>query len=335
MLFPVLLAGGIGSRLAPLSSLEFPKQFFRLPGYELSMFQLAAEEAQSFAPIGCIICKDNHAARVMQELEEINFLPPQMILEPVSCGTAFAMCVMALYAASCSPDAVLWALPCDHIRSPSLGMKQQLPRAIKLAEQGKLVLLGIPPSSADSGFGYIISKEDTVSGAMNVERFIEKPSAEKALEFMREGNVYWNSGMFIVRADVVIKLMGEHAQHILAAAEAALLNATSQNRATLLDKASYEGLQSEAFDTAILEKMPDMALLPLMAEGWTEMGTWPRLLAWWEKNAPAEKSWDFGEGKKVERVVGGAKNLTRGITEENWKIDTASTPIRAAKIIHK
>lgn len=307
-LFIVLLAGGIGSRLAPLSQNHLPKQFLALPGQDKSLLQQAAQEALSLVPAERVVTVGmvEHAGLLRDQLAAIDpVLSENILLEPCGRGTAAAACVAALYVQKAAPGAVLWLLPCDHARMAPLALRDYLPM-VKDNAADAILLFGVKPYSADAGYGYVRTASGNASPVLDVVEFVEKPPAEKIHDLLENGDIWWNSGMFVMRAHRLLTLLAADLPDMLEDCRAASDTGSHHGGATYLDIGIYSSMKAQSLDVGIMEKAPNLKLAPL-SEGWADIGTWPRLLAWWNHYAPHHPHWDFGAGKKVFRPTAAGK----------------------------
>ncbi len=274
MLTPVVLSGGSGTRLWPLSRELYPKQLLPLVG-ERTMLQetlLRLEGIGTAAPI--IVCNDAHRFLVAEQLRQLAIAPQAIILEPAGRNTAPAIALAALKS---SPDALLLVLPADHVIRDLKAFHAALQTAQPAARAGKLVTFGIVPSMPETGYGYI--KQAATGGAAGVfpiERFIEKPDLARAQDFLAAGGYYWNSGMFLFRADRYLEELGKHAPDIAAAADVAVKLAKPDLDFVRVDKAAFESCRSDSIDYAVMEKTGDAVVVPLAA-GWSDVGSWAAL----------------------------------------------------------
>lgn len=290
-LYVMLLAGGIGSRLAPLSTPEHPKQFLHLPGADESLLQQTARCALELTSAERIITVTyaHFAEKVAAELAQVDVgLTQHVLLEPDGAGTAAAAAVAALKALSLDKDAVLWLLPCDHARQPCLQLPALKPDVIRLASQHHIVTFGVKASQPDSGYGYL-----TAHGHQ-VKRFSEKPDVALAAQLLDEG-AHWNSGMFAFLASDFIARMTQLDDALLSQCRRALANGQKHEEGYQLCD-SYTAIRPQSIDVAVMEKTDRLAMLKL-ADGWADVGTWPRLTEWWLTHAPHIPTWDFNAGQ--------------------------------------
>jgi mannose-1-phosphate guanylyltransferase/mannose-6-phosphate isomerase len=282
MLTPVILSGGAGTRLWPLSRELYPKQLLALIG-ERTMLQQTAlrlEGLAATAPV--VVCNEAHRFLVAEQLRQINIEPRAMLLEPFGRNTAPAIALAAhaaLRSAGSDPqaDPILLVLPADHVIRDVPAFQKAVRVALSAAEQGKLVTFGIVPNAPETGYGYIQrSKGETADGVHPIARFVEKPSAEKAAQFVQSGEYYWNSGMFLFRARRYLKELESFAPEIAKVCASAAAAAKSDLDFTRIDPKVFEACPSDSIDYAVMEKTRDAVVVPLDA-GWSDVGSWAAL----------------------------------------------------------
>lgn len=278
-LYPVLLSGGSGTRLWPLSRATFPKQFLKLPPAAVStLFQETALRfagRQGFAdPI--VVCSEAHRFIVTEQLEDVDCTASEILLEPAGRSTAPAVTVAALAISKIDRDGVMVVMPSDHVISDLEALRERVASAAEFARQGKFVLFGIPPSSPCTGFGYIEKGAPlpALHGEGNeVASFIEKPDFETASGLVERGNHYWNSGIFVLSATACLKEVQRLHPEILDGCQKAYKNARVDLGFTRLEPESFEKLPTISLDHAVMEESPAAAVLRLEA-GWTDIGSW-------------------------------------------------------------
>lgn len=299
-IFPVILSGGSGTRLWPLSRSMYPKQFIRFFSGQNNSFLAAAlmrlKADAGFAP-PILLCNNDHRFLVREEIERANIKPRAIILEPVGRNTAPAIAVAALAALRENPGAVLAVMPSDHVVRDDTRFVEGVKRAAKVAATGKLVLFGIKPTEAHTGYGYIKQGnpiEGFNGGAYNVESFAEKPDRATAEKYLASGNYYWNSGIFVLNARTYLEEVARLEPQILEAARASLAKATDDLGFVRLDKTSFAQSPNISIDYAVMEKTVTAAMLPLDV-GWNDVGSWSSL---WEI-APRDDKGNFIQGDAV------------------------------------
>jgi len=273
-ILPVILSGGSGTRLWPLSRESYPKQFLPLTG-ELTMLQATWHRV---APIAgrapLVIANEEHRFVAAEQLQQVGAHPQAIMLEPIGRNTAPAIAVAALEATRDGDDALLLVLPSDHVISDEKAFQAAVLEAAKAAREGKLVTFGIVPASPETGYGYIKAAAGT--GTRAVERFVEKPDLATAKGYVASGEYFWNSGMFLFKASRYLEELGKHNPAILEATRAAWAGAKRDADFVRLDKEAFKSVPSDSIDYAVMEKTTDAAVLPLAA-GWSDVGSWTAL----------------------------------------------------------
>ena len=283
MLLPVIMAGGTGSRLWPLSRELYPKQFISLHG-ENSMLQetvnrLSGVEAR--APL--VICNEEHRFLVAEQLRQINKLSHNIILEPVGRNTAPAIALAAINAVEQGDDPVLLVLAADHVIDNRAAFHDAIKTATNYAKQGHLVTFGIVPTGPETGYGYIHRGEqlpDAEDAPFGVQRFVEKPNLSTAQDYLASGEYYWNSGMFMFRAKRYLQELEKFRPDILDACRRAMANVKEGNDFISIDKDDFIACPDESVDYAVMEQTDAAVVVPLDA-GWSDVGSWSAL---WEVN---------------------------------------------------
>ena len=277
---PVIMAGGSGTRLWPLSRAGFPKQFLSL-GSDDSLFQqavarligLAAADIAVEAPL--IVGNAEHRFLALEQLREQGVDPAAVILEPVGRNTAPALTLAALAACEGGADPVLVVSPADQTVMNQAAFTAALQQAVRGAADGAIVILGITPTSPETAYGYIRSTSG--EGLQKVAQFVEKPDAATAARYLAEGGYTWNSGMFVLRASVWLKALHQFRPDILAATQAAWSGRTPDERFIRPTREAFLAVPSESVDYAVMERCPgsafDIRMVPLDA-GWNDLGAW-------------------------------------------------------------
>jgi len=276
LLVPVILSGGAGTRLWPLSREMYPKQLLALTG-KLTMLQDTAIRLGGIAgaqpPI--VVCNEAHRFTVAEQIRTLGVKASAILLEPAGRNTAPAVALAALQALKIDPDATLVVAPADHVIRDARVFQAAAAAAAALAQDGKLVTFGIVAHAPETGYGYIRRGEGK-GPAFPVAQFIEKPPLDVATQFVASGDYYWNSGMFVFRADRYLAELEALAPDILEATQAAFSAARSDLDFTRIDKAEFEKCRSESIDYAVMEKTHEALVLPLDA-GWSDVGSWASL----------------------------------------------------------
>ncbi|KRG73719.1 mannose-1-phosphate guanyltransferase [Stenotrophomonas chelatiphaga] len=270
----VILSGGSGTRLWPLSREAYPKQFLPLTS-DLTMLQDTWKRVEAIAARGpLVIANEEHRFVAAEQLQQVGASPAAIILEPVGRNTAPAIAVAALEATRDGADALLLVLPSDHVVSDNAAFLRAVEQAAGAAEAGKLVTFGIVPAGPETGYGYI--KAAAGEGARAVERFVEKPDLATATDYVASGQYYWNSGMFLFKASRYLQELERFQPAMLAGSRDAWSKARRDADFTRLDKDAFTAVPSDSIDYAVMEKTADAVVVPLDA-GWNDVGSWTAL----------------------------------------------------------
>ncbi len=282
MLFPVIMAGGSGSRLWPLSRQLNPKQFLALADAELSMLQATIRRLDGLA-VGLprLICNEQHRFLAAEQLRQLGMEQATILLEPVGRNTAPAIALAALQAVAEADDPILLVLAADHLIQNVAAFHASIRTALPLAADGKLVTFGILPTHPETGYGYIEQGQAVGDGGYKVSRFVEKPDLATARDYLACGNYFWNSGMFMFRASRYLEELERFQPAILAACRAALEGGAQDMHFTRVDAAAFAACPEDSIDYAVMEKTADAVMVPLDA-GWSDIGSWSAL---WEVSA--------------------------------------------------
>jgi mannose-1-phosphate guanylyltransferase / mannose-6-phosphate isomerase len=287
---PVLLSGGSGTRLWPLSREAYPKQFLPLAGDDTMLQATWRRIAPLCEAAPLVVANEEHRFLVAEQLRVIGAPQARIVLEPVGRNTAPAIAVAALIARADPQhedgDPLLLVLPSDHVVRDADAFRAAVRAAMPVAEQGALVTFGIVPQAPETGFGYIQVEADPAQpggGVRKVRRFVEKPDANTAQRYLDEGGYFWNSGMFLFRASRYLEELGKHRPDILAAARAACEHLdpdgpTQDSLFLRLDREAFAASPSESIDYAVMEKTDAAMVLPVDI-GWNDVGSWSAL---WE-----------------------------------------------------
>ncbi|ARZ73169.1 mannose-1-phosphate guanylyltransferase/mannose-6-phosphate isomerase [Stenotrophomonas sp. WZN-1] len=271
---PVILSGGSGTRLWPLSREAYPKQFLPLAG-ELTMLQATWKRVAPIAARGpLVIANEEHRFVAAEQLQQVGAEPAAIILEPVGRNTAPAIAVAALEATRDGADALLLVLPSDHVITDEAAFRAAVQAAAGAAEAGKLVTFGIVPTGPETGYGYIKAADG--QGLRAVERFVEKPDLDTATDYVSSGQYYWNSGMFLFKASRYLQELERFQPAMLVGSRQAWQQARRDADFTRLDKDAFTAVPSDSIDYAVMEKTADAVVIPLDA-GWNDVGSWTAL----------------------------------------------------------
>jgi len=285
MLHPVVLSGGSGTRLWPLSRTLLPKQFLSLTG-DQTLFQETLLRLKGLPDLAPPIIVSGAEQRFLagEQLREVGFSAGAHLLEPIGRNTAPAIAVAALSALERDPDAVLLVLPADHVITEIGRFHAAIGAALQAAVSGKLVTFGMVATSPETGYGYIErgARLGSATNVFAVARFVEKPDAARAAEFLRSGGFYWNSGMFVFRAARYLEALGKHRPEILESARAAWQTAARDLDFIRLGEEAFRRCPSDSIDYAVMEKTADAAVVEADI-GWSDVGSWASL---WQVQAP-------------------------------------------------
>ncbi|MCJ8347960.1 MAG: mannose-1-phosphate guanylyltransferase/mannose-6-phosphate isomerase [Moritella sp.] len=278
MILPVIMAGGTGSRLWPLSRELYPKQFLTVSG-DLSMLQQTVARLSGIphqAPL--LICNEEHRFIAAEQLRLGGFEHSGIILEPVGRNTAPAIALAALQAlktAKQDEELILLVLAADHLIEDTAAFQSSVEKALPFAQEGKLVTFGIVPTSPETGYGYI-NAGDAEGAAFSVNQFVEKPDLGTAQRYLDSGDYYWNSGMFLFKASRYIEELKIHHPEIIAACVDAMSESNADMDFIRVDKAAFELCPDDSIDYAVMEKSADVVVVPMDA-GWSDVGSWSAL----------------------------------------------------------
>jgi len=313
-ILPVILCGGSGTRLWPLSRAGFPKQFLVLSG-TTSLFQQAIERVNNLVAddiqVGetLIVTGEEHRFLALDQLREMKAIKATLLLEPVARNTAPALTLAALKATENGEDPILVVTPADQTVINTAAFKEALQQSIRAAADGSIVILGITPDKPETGYGYIKTgslsdareptrhceaQSDAAIQALTVECFVEKPNAETAQRYLAEGGYYWNSGMFVLKASTWLKALAQFHPAIADSTQQAWANKTDDLPFIRPDKAGFANIPSDSVDYAVMEPVSAdqqanhsafaLKMVPLDA-GWNDLGAWDAVWQVGEKDA--------------------------------------------------
>lgn len=274
-MIPVILSGGAGTRLWPLSRGQYPKQFLPLvSGHTMLQETVLRLDGVAGLKPPIAVCNEDHRFMLAEQLWEIGVKPAAIILEPVGKNTAPAVAMAALSAKS--EDDILLILPADHVVADRPAFHEAIYEARRLAEQDFLVTFGIVATEPETGYGYIKADSQQLGGAFKVAAFVEKPNLETAQRYLASGDYYWNSGMFAFKAGCFLRELEKFNPEMLAACRAALQAAQTDLDFVRLDKEAFSVCPSDSIDYAVMEKTDRAVVIPLDA-GWNDVGSWSAL----------------------------------------------------------
>ena len=281
-IIPILLCGGYGSRLWPMSRESYPKQYLKCnPLSNYSFLQETKNEIKNIKDLQppIVICNVDHRFIVAEQLREINIVPQTIILEPFGRNTAPAITLASLKAIEKEKDAILLILPADHVIKDINNFVDTIYEGIKYAKESQIITFGVPPQTPETGFGYIEAENSmdfTKKEISKIKRFLEKPSKSKAERLILNKKYLWNSGIFLLEAKTALKEMEKYDSEILHYCKQSLKNSILDLDFIRLNKESFTKCPSRSFDVTIMEKTKKGAVLPLNA-GWCDVGSWESL----------------------------------------------------------
>lgn len=298
-MLPIILSGGSGSRLWPLSRESRPKQFLPVVD-ELTLFQSTVLRLEGLEGLESplVVCNEQHRFMVAEQLRLLGYVNNQdIILESIGRNTAPAVALAALQASKIDPQETLLVLPADHVISDTSKFYDAINLAERAAMLGYLVTFGTEPTMPETGYGYIQAEQelDSIKGVMGVNRFVEKPNLTTAKSYFKEGGYFWNSGIFLFRADVYLEALAKYQPAVLHACQLAMQQTSVDNDFIRVDAEALSACPCISIDYAVMEKTDKAVVVPLNA-GWNDVGSWSAV-------------WEVGEKDESGNVVRGDATL--------------------------
>ena len=293
-MIPVILSGGSGSRLWPLSRKQRPKQFLPVVD-EYTLFQSTVIRLSGMSSLESplVVCNEEHRFMVAEQLRQLDLGNQGVILEPTGRNTAPAIALAALKVSQSNPEATMLVLPADHVINDSEAFYTAINAAEPAAQGGQLLTFGIVPYSPETGYGYIQAGE-TLSGSesvMRVNRFVEKPNLATAEKYLEQGDYFWNSGMFLFRADAYLDALAKYQPEVLQACKESLFGISYDGDFVRISEEAFSKCPDISVDYAVMELTDNVAVVPLDA-GWNDVGAWSAV-------------WDVGQKDEYGNVVTG------------------------------
>lgn len=281
---PVILSGGSGTRLWPLSRKAYPKQFLPVTGGKYTMLQETLLRVKKLtAPI--VVANEDHRFIVAEQLQQVDKRKASILLEPVGKNTAPAIALAAFAALQQHEDAILAVFPADHLIEDKAAFHIALKVAIVAAEKNQLVAFGVVPTHPETGYGYIkaVSKKNKQHTAYPIQQFVEKPNLATAKRYLRSGLYYWNSGMFVFKASIYLAELAKHHKTMLTSCRLAFERAQQDLDFVRIDKNAFGKSPEDSIDYAVMEKTHHGVVVPLQA-GWSDVGSWSSVWDVMKKN---------------------------------------------------
>jgi mannose-1-phosphate guanylyltransferase / mannose-6-phosphate isomerase len=284
MIYPIVLSGGSGTRLWPMSRTLYPKQLLTLLGQDSLLQQTVrrvADKGRFGAPL--LVANEEHRFIIAEQLREIEVVPRALLLEPVGRNTAPAVCVAALALSEAEPDPLMLVMASDHVIKNLAAFLLAVDRAADAARRGALVCLGVAPDRPETGYGYIHRGPalDGSDNAFAIAEFVEKPNAELAIEYLASGKHFWNSSIFVLPAQLYIDELERLRPGMVASCRRALADGRRDSDFIRLDRDAFSACDSDSIDYAVMEKTRLAVVVPV-AMGWSDIGSWDAL---WEMSA--------------------------------------------------
>ena len=289
---PVIMSGGAGTRLWPLSRSARPKQLLALTG-DHTMLQMTAERLAGWDRAGppIIVANVRHADDVQAQLGAISIQPRRLILEPAGRNTAPALALAAL---ACGADEILFVMPSDHFIGAPEHLRHAIETGLELAQDDWLVTFGVEPQSPETGYGYIRRGDAMIEGGFAAAQFCEKPDFRTAEAFVASGEYYWNAGLFLFRAGAMLEALRQYAPDVLQAASEAYRAGSEAGDALAIEESAFSSSPAISIDYAVLEKAERVAVVPV-SMAWSDIGSWDALF----DLLPGEESGNRVSGRAV------------------------------------
>ena len=325
--YPVILSGGSGTRLWPLSRASLPKQLLALNGARTMIQDTVLRAAMPNAQPPLLLCNEGHRFLVAEQVQEIGITPRAIVLEPMGRNTAPAAAIAAMMIAGDDPSGIVLLMPSDHVVTDEPAFREAVARATIAARLGYVVTFGIAPDAPETGYGYI-QRGQPVKGAAGVDtvkRFAEKPDRATAESYLAAGDYLWNSGMFVFRADVLLAELTRYEPGLVECCRASLAAATRDLDFVRLDVASFEKAKDISIDYALMERTDKAAVVPCDL-GWSDVGAWSSLWSLQTRDADGnviqgdvlihDSQDSFVRNEKGLTALVGVKNLVVVVTED-------------------
>lgn len=284
MLIPVILSGGSGTRLWPLSRKMHPKQLLPLIDDNSLLQNTLSRLSRDDVKHVIVVCNEDYRFMIAEQVRQVIDCDTTIILEPVGRNTAPAIALAAIRAQQLDPDAQMIVLPADHDIRKVDDFICAVDAAEQICEQGNIATFGIVPSAAETGFGYIKSGEQLAEGILKIDAFVEKPDLVTAEKYLASGNYYWNGGMFVFKASTYMDALGLYASDIKQSCELAMSKAQVDMDFLRVDINAFEACRSDSIDYAVMEKADNTVVVPVDI-GWSDVGSWSALYDINEKDA--------------------------------------------------
>jgi len=275
MIVPVILSGGSGTRLWPLSRKQYPKQFLSLIN-KTTLFQDTIIRLPEETSSPLVVCNEEHRFIVAEQLRQINSENKGIILEPSGRNTAPAIAIAAMHLFNEKEDPILLVVSADHLINDNKELHESIRIASKIAEQGKMVSLGIRPNKPETGYGYIEVDSSEKNKYYNIVSFTEKPNVELAKTYLQSGNYYWNSGIFVFKASIFLKELKKYEPEIYAICKKSCIKAPKDLDFIRLNNEEFKKCPSKSIDYAVMEKTTDGVVVPFHGS-WSDIGSWKAL----------------------------------------------------------